>query len=98
MTDFFKRYSKIRGEDHVETLQSEGRIAAQIKTERIRLKLSQEQLAELAGVPKSTIGRIEAGLTSPKVDTLLKVSKALDIPIIIDGTLDNGDHTLYMKT
>ncbi|MDC3414166.1 helix-turn-helix domain-containing protein [Aquibacillus sp. 3ASR75-11] len=98
MSDFFKRYSKVRGEDHVKNLQFEGRIAAQIKTVRQNRSLSQQQLADLAGVPKSTIGRIEAGLTSPKVETLLLLSKALDTPFIIDGTMDNNDHSLYLRT
>ncbi|PAV30757.1 transcriptional regulator [Virgibacillus profundi] len=98
MSDFLKRYSKIRGADHVQSLQLEGQIAAQIKTKRQTLKMSQQKLADLAGVPKSTIGRIEAGLTSPKVETLLKISKALETPFIIDGTLDGGNNNLYVQT
>lgn len=96
MSDFFKKYSEIRGEDYVQNLQLEGRIAAQIKTRRKSLKMSQQDLADLAGIPKSTIGRIEAGLTSPKVDTLLQISKALNTPFIIDGTMDNNPN-LYVK-
>ncbi|WP_263364142.1 helix-turn-helix transcriptional regulator [Geobacillus zalihae] len=34
--------------------------------------MSQQELADRIGVPKSTIGRIESGLTSPRVETLLK--------------------------
>ena len=97
MSDFFKRYSQIRGEDYVQDLQNEGKIAAQIKTKRKSLNLSQQELADLAGVPKSTIGRIEAGLTSPKVDTLLQISRALKTPFIIDGTLDNDNHNLFIQ-
>ncbi len=37
---------------------------------RRRAGLSQRQLAQHAGVPQSTIGRIEAGLADPKVGTL----------------------------
>lgn len=98
MSDFIKRYTEIRGEGHVKKLQSEGRIAAQIKTKRKSLNMSQQNLAELAGVPKSTIGRIEAGLNSPKIDTLLQISKALDTPFIIDGTIDNDKPNLYIQT
>ena len=97
MSDFIKRYSDLRGKDHVQKLQLEGQIAAQIKTKRQSLNLSQQGLADLVGVPKSTIGRIEAGLNSPKVDTLLKISKALQTPFIIDGTMDNDDHNLYVQ-
>ncbi len=98
MSDFFKRYSEIRGDDHVKSLQLEGQIAAQIKTKRQALNMSQQNLADLADIPKSTIGRIEAGLTSPKVETLLKISKALETPFIIDGTIDNGKSNLYIQT
>jgi transcriptional regulator with XRE-family HTH domain len=88
MSDFLKRYAEIRGEDYVQTLKLEGQIAAQIKTKRKSLHMSQQALADLVGVPKSTIGRIEAGLTSPKLNTLLQISKALETPFIIDGTMD----------
>lgn len=91
MSDFFKKYANIRGEDHVNHLQLEGRIAAQIKTKRQSLQLSQQKLADLVGVPKSTIGRIEAGITSPRLDTLLQISKALDTAFVIDGTNDQPD-------
>ncbi|MBT2218643.1 helix-turn-helix domain-containing protein [Virgibacillus dakarensis] len=97
MSDFFKKYSEIRGENHVQTLQLEGRIAVQIKTIRKSLNLSQQGLADLAGVPKSTIGRIEAGLTSPRVETLLQLSRALDTPFIIDGTNNSDNHNLYIQ-
>ncbi|WP_246031706.1 helix-turn-helix domain-containing protein [Salibacterium salarium] len=50
----------------MESLQLEGRIAAQIKTKRQKLNMSQQELADLAGIPKSTIGRIEAGQLAPK--------------------------------
>lgn len=93
MSNFFQKYSKIRGEDYVKNLQQEGHIAAQIKTKRKSLNLSQQALGDLAGVPKSTIGRIEAGLTSPKLDTLLQISKALNIPFIIDGTMENNNNS-----
>ncbi|GEN87038.1 helix-turn-helix domain-containing protein [Oceanobacillus sojae] len=96
MSDFFERYAKMRGEQHVQNLQYEGKIAAQIKTHRQQQKLSQQQLADLADLPKSTIGRIEASITSPKVDTLLQISKALNIPFIIDGTADQKD--IFLKT
>ncbi|WP_117161704.1 helix-turn-helix domain-containing protein [Paraliobacillus sp. X-1268] len=98
MGDFFEKYSEIRGDDYVKNLQLEGEIAAQIKTKRQELKMSQQKLADAAGIPKSTVGRIEAGLTSPKLETLLKISKALDTPFVIDGTLESGNNNLYIQT
>ncbi|WP_286173379.1 helix-turn-helix transcriptional regulator [Geobacillus sp. E263] len=81
MSDFFKKYAAIRGERHVQKLQLEGTIAAQIKTRRKQLNMFQQELADRIGVPKSTIGRIEAGLTrltSPRIETLFKISQALN--------------------
>ncbi|RKQ28666.1 helix-turn-helix domain-containing protein [Oceanobacillus halophilus] len=97
MSDFIKRYSELRGNDYVKSLQVEGRIAAQIKTQRKSLNLSQQELADASGLPKSTVGRIEAGITSPKVDTLLKISKALGIPFIIDGSTGNDDSNMKLS-
>lgn len=96
MNEFVNKYAEIRGTDYVQRLQFEGMIAAQIKTRRKDLQLSQQKLADLASVPKSTIGRIEAGITSPKVDTLLRISKALETPFIIDGT--SIKKNLFMET
>ncbi|WP_033012827.1 helix-turn-helix transcriptional regulator [Geobacillus kaustophilus] len=94
MSDFLKKYAAIRGEQHVQKLQLEGTIAAQIKTRRKQLNMSQQELADRIGVPKSTIGRIEAGLTSPRVETLFKISQVLNTPFIIDGT-SRQDHNLH---
>lgn len=40
-----------------------------------------KQLAELSGIPKSTINNIENGLTSPTILQLEKLAKALDVRI-----------------
>ncbi len=42
-------------------------------------KLSQERLAELAGLDRTYISQIERGLKSPSLPTLLSLAKALDI-------------------
>lgn len=86
MSDFMEQYAAISGVEHVQRIYQEGILAAQIKRARKERKLSQQDLADLAHLPKSTIGRIEAGITSPKVSTLLQLSKALGTPFIIDGT------------
>ena len=43
--------------------------------------LTQWQLAEKAGVSRASIARYEANLTTPTVDQLNKVAKALDTTI-----------------
>ena len=48
-----------------------------IKFERMKRDWSQEQLADLAGVGRTTITAIERNLSSPTLDMVEKISKAL---------------------
>ncbi len=91
MSNFFEKYSQIVGQDKIDKIIQEGKIIGQIKSRRMEIGLTQNDLAELIEVPKSTIGRIEAGLTSPRTDTLMKISRALNIPLIIDGRVQQLD-------
>lgn len=47
-----------------------------LKSARSEAGLTQRALADRAGVPQSTVGRIEAGLIDPKVSTLSKLLRA----------------------
>lgn len=48
-----------------------------MKTARQRAGLTQRELACRAGVPQSTIARIESGTISPRVDTLARILQAM---------------------
>ncbi len=48
---------------------------------RKNAKMSQEGLAETAGVGRSTVQDIERGLSSPTIETLGLIAKALKIPL-----------------
>lgn len=52
-----------------------------IKLERIRKDLSQEQLAEKVGVATRTISLIENGLQHPKFFLVVKIAQCLKINI-----------------
>lgn len=52
--------------------------ASSLAAARKRAGLSQEGLAEQAGVTKLTILRIEKGQTRPSVDVALAIARALD--------------------
>jgi ribosome-binding protein aMBF1 (putative translation factor) len=52
-------------------------IARDIIKERRALGLSQERLAELAGLRQETLSRIESGKHSPTVRTVEKIERAL---------------------
>jgi len=52
-----------------------------IKLERTKRKISQEQLAETAGVSIRTISDIERGITDIRYTNLLQISMAFDMSI-----------------
>jgi ribosome-binding protein aMBF1 (putative translation factor) len=54
------------------------RIAEQVAERRRELGLSQKQLAELTGTTQSAIARLESGGRPPRIDTLLRITNALD--------------------
>lgn len=52
-----------------------------LKQLRLNKGLTQEQLAENADISVSFLGGIERGLKSPTIETVKKLSDALEIPI-----------------
>jgi transcriptional regulator with XRE-family HTH domain len=52
-----------------------------IRARRKELRLSQGDLAEGAGMTASFISQVERGVTSPSIDSLYKISQALDVPV-----------------
>lgn len=48
---------------------------------RNALGISQRELAQLCGLPQSSIARLESGKTTPKLDTLLKIMHPLGLKI-----------------
>lgn len=53
----------------------------ELRENYVHEKLSQEELSYKTGNAKKTIGEIERGNTNPTYETLLKISKELDITI-----------------
>ncbi len=73
---------KVREE--YEKLVPEYELAKSIIEQRLKKKMTQEEVAKKTGMPQSTISRIE-GLTHglPKLSTLKKIANALDAKIVI---------------
>ena len=46
--------------------------------------LTQQKLSDLSGVIRETIARIEAGITSPQISTLIKILKPLGYAVKIE--------------
>lgn len=62
------------------------KIGLKVKLLRTKLKLSQEELAERAELSKNFVGAIERGTSSPTIETLYRIAKALKVslPELVD--------------
>jgi transcriptional regulator with XRE-family HTH domain len=56
-------------------------IAAALRRERERVGVSLTELARRAGIAKSTLSQLEAGVGNPSVETLWSLGVALGVPI-----------------
>jgi transcriptional regulator with XRE-family HTH domain len=64
----------------------------QLRRLRLERKLSQERLAELAGLNYKYIGRIELAKADPGADVLVRLARALTIPVgELFATITPGD-------
>jgi transcriptional regulator with XRE-family HTH domain len=54
-------------------------IGDRLKTLRIRRALTQQELAEKAGISKTALNRIELNKAEPHMSTLRKLANALDV-------------------
>jgi len=52
-------------------------VAERIATKRKQAGLSQDRLADLAGVDRKTVNRIENGHFSPSMETFFRIAQAL---------------------
>ena len=65
-------------------------LGLRIRTRRQELKLSLRDLAEHVGLTASFLSQIERDLASPSIDSLRKISDALDVPIFYFLVEPNG--------
>lgn len=63
-----------------------------IKSERVKKKMSQQILADAAGISRTGLSLIENGVSEPKIDTLKKLSEALNISwtALVDDFVDTN--------
>jgi predicted transcriptional regulator len=52
--------------------------------------MSQRELAAAASVPQATVGRIEAGIVSPRADTLSQLLRAAGYELTTERRLGEG--------
>ncbi len=54
------------------------RLTIQYVNARLELHMTQQQLAEVCGLPQSVIARFESGKSSPTLRTMQRIAKALN--------------------
>ena len=65
----------------IEEMEVLAEIVSVIIERRNELGISQRELAEICGLPQSSVARIEACTVRPKVETLIKIMKPLGLTL-----------------
>jgi transcriptional regulator with XRE-family HTH domain len=65
------------------TLGSSQKLLLELQSARVAAELSQEQVAERAGLSRMTVQRTEAGAIDPRLSTLVVVSRALGLELML---------------
>lgn len=82
----YKDYVKSLGADSKKDMEEIEELSALISAvikQRNDLGLTQRELAELSGLPQSSVARIETLKTTPKLDTFLKILHPLGLKLTI---------------
>lgn len=63
----------------IDEVEARAEIISAMINQRHNLDLSQRELAEMCGLPHSSVARIESGKTTPNLSTLLKIFDKLGL-------------------
>ncbi|MBO7650655.1 MAG: helix-turn-helix transcriptional regulator [Lachnospiraceae bacterium] len=88
MNDWEKHKTKARAQSPVaaeiiDEAETASMIVGVMINRRKDLKLTQRDLAKLCGIPQSSVARIESGVITPNLSTLLKIFKQLRLCFLI---------------
>jgi transcriptional regulator with XRE-family HTH domain len=61
------------------TILAVGKLGPNLREARLKLELSQEQVAERSGVHATEVSRIEAGKRDPRVSTVERLARAVQL-------------------
>ena len=67
--------------EDIEEMELLANIISSIIDKRIELKISQRELANICGLPHSSVARIESCRVKPKVETLIKIMIPLGLTL-----------------
>jgi transcriptional regulator with XRE-family HTH domain len=74
-------------------VRSIGEAAAQVRGRRLKLRLSQDQLAQRAGVSRKWVYEFEAGKQHAELGHLLRVLDALDLQLDVSPRSASSEST-----
>ncbi len=86
--DDYKKHVKAidpEAKKSIEEMECLSSIITSMTTQRNALGLSQRELANLCGIPQSSVARIEAFKTTPNLDTLLKIMQPLGLTLTVSA-------------
>ncbi len=67
----------------MEEMNAAANIISELIAKRNALGLSQRELAKICDLPQSSVARIESLKSTPRLDTLLKLSQALNLRLTL---------------
>jgi transcriptional regulator with XRE-family HTH domain len=74
-------------------------LASIVREARRRAGLTQAELADRAGVPKSTVGRIESGARTPSTDLVERLVRAAGLEVTVSlSESDPGTDSMFERT
>ena len=93
MDDWTRYKNKVRATDpeigkDLDEVEEVSTIVGAMIQQRHNLELSQRDLAELCGIPHSSVARIESGKTTPNLSTLLKIFNQLGLSLTVQSSVN----------
>lgn len=73
----------IKTQRDIEEIEEQAAIISAVIQQRHALGVSQRELANLCGIPQSSVARIESLKTTPNLDTLLKIMRPLGLKLTV---------------
>lgn len=67
-----------------------GSIAASIQARRKRLGMTQQDVAEITGLQRQTVSRVEAGIEVVAFGTVARVAAAVGLDLVATPRYDDG--------
>ena len=93
MDDWTRYKNKVRATDpkigkDLDEVEEISTIVGAMIQQRHNLELSQRDLADLCGIPHSSVARIESGKSTPNLSTLLKIFNQLGLSFTIQPNVN----------